>query len=63
VPYHFFQAPYLLGERGLRDVKTLCCASKVKLVSHRDEIPEVAELDSFIHISRVSVLTNKILDI
>ena len=43
-PERLLQAPYLLGEGGLGQLKTFCCAGEAQLLGHGDEVPKVPEV-------------------
>lgn len=58
-----FQLADLLREGRLGEVKSQGRAAEVELFSDGDEVAQVAEFDVAIHISKIIIRTNKILDI
>ena len=60
---HRFELANLLRERRLREVEAHGRAAEVQLFGDRDKVPEVAELDLWIHIWEVWITRNRILDI
>jgi hypothetical protein len=44
-------------------VKALRCASKMQLLGHRDKVTQVSQLDVPIHIHKILIQLNKILDV
>jgi hypothetical protein len=58
-----FELADLLGERRLGEVESLGGASEVEFFGDGDEVSEMAEFNLAIHISKIIIAMNKILDI
>jgi hypothetical protein len=58
-----FEATDLLREWWLGDVEPEGCAAEVELFGYGDEVAEMTELDVLIHISKIIIRRNNILDV
>ena len=63
ISQQLFQLAYLLGERRLGKMEALRCASKVQLLGNRDKVAKMSQLDVPIHIQKILIQLNKILDV
>jgi hypothetical protein len=63
VSEQLFQLAYLLGEGRLGKMEALRCASKVQLLGNRDKVAKMSQFDIPIHIQKILIELNKILDV
>jgi hypothetical protein len=63
ISQQLFEPAYLLGERRLGKMEALRCASKVQLLGDRDKVTKMSQFDVPIHIQKILIQLNKILDV
>src|SRR5277367_2905086 len=63
ISQQFFKLAYLLRERRLGKMKPLRCAPKMQLLGNRNKVTQVSQLDVPIHIQKILIQLNKILDV